>query len=169
MLYQLGGPAALQEFGAGDARMLDPGSEAFERLIGNDPSSSSLTSWCNTSTEWSSSPAGDASIKLDGVLTTLTALSSAVINSPRRRWSSPSPKIRTSCWTKSGGTRRRRLPRRRAGTDRYAQPDQLAAGAGDASGSAVRRSRPAGYSAQGACSTAWTIRPGTTPPASTPP
>ena len=50
VLYHLGGPTALRDFGEGDATLADPGSDAFRRLIGDEPSSSSLTNWSITST-----------------------------------------------------------------------------------------------------------------------
>ena len=83
ILYHLGGPAALREFGEGDATLADPGSDAFRRLIGDEPMIIVVDELVHYINRVNQRAAGDARISAEGVLTTLSALINAVANSPR--------------------------------------------------------------------------------------
>ena len=82
LLYQLGGPAALQQFGAGDALLTDPGAATFQQLIGDQPVIiiiDELVHYISRVQQYrSGSHRNDA-----GILTTLSALANAVTNCPR--------------------------------------------------------------------------------------
>ena len=91
MLYRLGGPAALQEFGEADAMLADPGSDTFRQLIGDRAVIividelvhyiSRVHQYINGQSQHSAAGAGR--ISGDGILTTISALANAVISSPR--------------------------------------------------------------------------------------
>ena len=83
LLFHLGGPEALHEFQEGDERLTDPGAEAFRRLIGGQPTIimiDELVHYINRIRQRTES--GDQ-ISEEGTLSTISALASAVANSPR--------------------------------------------------------------------------------------
>ncbi len=82
LLHQLGGAEALGEFAEGDELFGDPGAEAFRRLIGDEPVViviDELVQYINRVDQLVVA----GKISADGVLTTLSALAKAVIDSPR--------------------------------------------------------------------------------------
>lgn len=91
MLYHLGGPDALHEFGEADAMLADPGSDTFRQLIGDRAVIiiidelvhyiSRVHQYINGQSQHS--VAGAGRISEDGILTTISALANAVISSPR--------------------------------------------------------------------------------------
>ena len=83
LLYHLGGPTALCDFGEGDADLTDPGSEAFQRLIGNEPVIIVIDELVHYINRVNQRAARDSSISTEGVLSTISALTNAVTNSPR--------------------------------------------------------------------------------------
>ena len=93
MLYRLGGPDALHQFGEGDAMLSDPGSDTFRRLIGDQPKPviiiiDELVHYISRVQQYINGlnqrpAAGAERISSDGILTTLSALASAVANSPQ--------------------------------------------------------------------------------------
>ena len=83
LLYHLGGPAALHDFSAGDDTLSDPGSDAFRRLIGAEPMVIVIDELVHYISRVNQLAASDARISAEGVLTTLSALANAVVNSPR--------------------------------------------------------------------------------------
>ena len=83
LLYHLGGPEALQEFSEGDAILTDPGSETFRRLIGEDPVIIVIDELVHYINRVNQLAANNPSISAEGVLTTISALVNAVVNSPR--------------------------------------------------------------------------------------
>ena len=83
LLYNLGGPQALQDFQDGDERLADPGAEEFRRLIGDQPTIimiDELVHYINKVRQ--RIEAGD-SISQEGTLSTISALAAAVANCPR--------------------------------------------------------------------------------------
>ena len=83
MLYHLGGPTALHEFAEGDATLADPGSDAFRRLIGDAPVIIVIDELVHYINRVNQRATRDPRISAEGVLTTLSALTNAVTNSPR--------------------------------------------------------------------------------------
>ena len=83
LLYHLGGPTALRDFGEGDATLADPGSDAFRRLIGDEPVIIVIDELVHYINRVNQRAASDSRVSAEGVLTTLSALSNAVANSPR--------------------------------------------------------------------------------------
>ena len=83
LLYHLGGPTALRDFGEGDATLADPGSDAFRRLIGDEPVIIVIDELVHYINRVNQRAASDSRVSTEGVLTTLSALSNAVANSPR--------------------------------------------------------------------------------------
>lgn len=83
LLYHLGGPEALREFAQGDATLSDPGSDAFRRLIGEEPTVIVIDELVHYISRVNQRAAGDARISAEGTLTTLSALANAVVGSPR--------------------------------------------------------------------------------------
>ena len=83
MLYHLGGPTALREFVEGDATLADPGSDTFRRLIGDEPVIIVIDELVHYISRVNQRAATDPRISAEGVLTTLSALTNAVTNSPR--------------------------------------------------------------------------------------
>ena len=83
LLFHLGGPETLHEFQDGDERLTDPGAEEFRRLIGDQPTIimiDELVHYINKIRQRVES--GDR-ISLEGTLSTISALSAAVANSPK--------------------------------------------------------------------------------------
>ena len=83
ILFQLGGPEALQEFRDGDERLTDPGAEEFRRHIGDQPTIiviDELVHYINRIRQRIES--GDR-LSQEGTLSTISALAAAVANSPR--------------------------------------------------------------------------------------
>ena len=83
ILFQLGGPEALQEFRDGDERLTDPGAEEFRRHIGDQPTIimiDELVHYINRIRQRIES--GDR-VSQEGTLSTISALAAAVANSPR--------------------------------------------------------------------------------------
>ena len=83
MLYHLGGPTVLHEFAEGDATLADPGSDAFRRLIGDEPVIIVIDELVHYINRVNQRAARDPRISAEGVLTTLSALTNAVTNSPK--------------------------------------------------------------------------------------
>ena len=83
LLYHLGGAAALRRFGTGDETLADPGSEEFRRLIGDAPVVIVIDELVHYINRVRQRAAADSRISVDGVLTTLSALTNAVANSPK--------------------------------------------------------------------------------------
>ena len=83
VLYHLGGPTALRDFSEGDATLADPGSDAFRRLIGDEPVIIVIDELVHYINRVNQRAASDSRVSAEGVLTTLSALSNAVANSPR--------------------------------------------------------------------------------------
>ena len=83
VLYHLGGPTALRDFGEGDATLADPGSDAFRRLIGDEPVIIVIDELVHYINRVNQRAASDSRVSAEGVLTTLSALINAVANSPR--------------------------------------------------------------------------------------
>ena len=83
LLYQLGGPAALHEFGAGDALLTDPGAATFQRLIGDQPIIIIIDELVHYISRVQQYRGGPNQSGAAGILTTLSALANAVTNSPR--------------------------------------------------------------------------------------
>ena len=83
LLYYLGGPTALREFGDGDATLADPGADAFQRLIGDEPALIVIDELVHYINRVQQRAASDSRISAEGVLTTVSALTNAVVNSPR--------------------------------------------------------------------------------------
>ena len=83
LIYHLGGPEALHDFQDGDERLTDPGAEEFRRLIGEQPTIimiDELVHYINKIRQRVES--GDR-VSQEGTLSTISALASAVANSPR--------------------------------------------------------------------------------------
>ena len=83
ILFHLGGPEALQEFQEGDDRLTDPGAAEFRRLIGDKPTLimiDELVHYINRVRQRIES--GDQ-ISQEGTLSTVSALASAIADSPR--------------------------------------------------------------------------------------
>ena len=83
LLHHLGGPTALHEFGEGDATLADPGSDTFRRLIGDEPVIIVIDELVHYINRVNQRAASDTRISPEGVLTTLSALTNAVANSPK--------------------------------------------------------------------------------------
>ena len=83
LLYYLGGPEALQEFAEGDAILTDPASETFRRLIGDEPVVIVIDELVHYINRVNQLAANSSTISTEGVLTTISALANAVVNSPR--------------------------------------------------------------------------------------
>ena len=83
ILHRLGGPAALDAFREGDQILSDPGSDAFRALIGDDPVIIVIDELVHYLSRVNQRVAANPNLSADGVLTTLSALSNAVANSPR--------------------------------------------------------------------------------------
>ena len=83
LLYHLGGPTALREFGEGDETLADPGSDTFRQLIGNEPVIIVIDELVHYINRVNQRAASDTRISSEGVLTTLSALTNAVANSPK--------------------------------------------------------------------------------------
>ena len=83
LLYHLGGPTALQEFGEGDETLADPGSDTFRQLIGDEPLIIIIDELVHYISRVNQRALSDTRITAEGVLTTLSALINAVVNSPR--------------------------------------------------------------------------------------
>ena len=83
LLYHLGGPTALREFGEGDETLADPGSDTFRRLIGDEPVIIVIDELVHYINRVNQRVASDTRISPEGVLTTLSALTNAVANSPQ--------------------------------------------------------------------------------------
>ena len=84
LLFHLGGAEALQQFREGDERLTDPGADEFRRLIGNQPTLimiDELVHYINKVRQRIDS--GDQ-ISLEGALSTISALASAVSSCPMR-------------------------------------------------------------------------------------
>ena len=82
LLFHLGGAEALQQFREGDERLTDPGADEFRRLIGNQPTVimiDELVHYINKVRQRIDS--GDQ-ISLEGALSTVSALASAVSSCP---------------------------------------------------------------------------------------
>ncbi len=82
LLFHLGGEEALQQFREGDERLTDPGADEFRRLIGNQPTVimiDELVHYINKVRQRIDS--GDQ-ISLEGALSTVSALASAVSSCP---------------------------------------------------------------------------------------
>ena len=83
LLYHLGGRAALNAFGEGDAALADPGSDEFRRLIGDEPVIIVIDELVHYINRVNQRAASDPRISAEGVLTTISALANAVVNSPK--------------------------------------------------------------------------------------
>lgn len=83
ILYRLGGPAALEKFHEGDDLLADPGAEAFERLIGNEPIVIMIDELVQYLSKVKQRNSRERSLSGEGVLTTLSALAKAVTNCPK--------------------------------------------------------------------------------------
>ena len=83
LLFHLSGPEALHEFQEGDERLTDPGAAEFRRLIGEEPTIimiDELVHYINRVRQRIDS--GDQ-ISQEGTLSTISALASAIADSPR--------------------------------------------------------------------------------------
>ena len=83
LLYHLGGREALNVFGEGDTVLADPGSDEFRRLIGNEPVIIVIDELVHYINRVNQRAASDPRISTDGVLTTISAVANAVVNSPK--------------------------------------------------------------------------------------
>ena len=83
LLYQLGGPQALEKFAEGDAAFTDPGSETFRNLIGDRPTIIVIDELVQYISRLNQLRATQPDISGDGVITTIAAVADAVVNSPR--------------------------------------------------------------------------------------
>ena len=83
ILYQLGGPEALQQFRQGDDRLADPGSQVFQELIGEHPTLIMIDELVQYINKVQQRIATQGGATHDGLLTTISALVSAVANSPK--------------------------------------------------------------------------------------
>ena len=83
ILYQLGGPEALQQFRQGDDRLTDPGSQVFQELIGEHPTLIIIDELVQYINKVQQRIATQGGATHDGLLTTISALVSAVANSPK--------------------------------------------------------------------------------------
>ena len=83
ILYQLGGPEALQQFRQGDDRLTDPGSQVFQELIGEQPTLIIIDELVQYINKVEQRIATQGGATRDGLLTTISALVSAVSNSPK--------------------------------------------------------------------------------------
>ena len=83
MLYHLGGHEALNAFREGDAILADPGSEEFRGLIGDEPVIIVIDELVHYISRVNQRAASNPSISTEGVLTTVSALANAVVNSPK--------------------------------------------------------------------------------------
>lgn len=83
LLYHLGGRDALEAFGDGDATLADPGSDEFRRLIGGEPVIFVIDELVHYINRVNQRAATDPRISAEGVLTTVSALTNAVVNSPK--------------------------------------------------------------------------------------
>ena len=83
ILYQLGGPEALQQFRQGDDRLTDPGSRVFQELIGEHPTLIIIDELVQYINKVQQRIATQGGATHDGLLTTISALVSAVANSPK--------------------------------------------------------------------------------------
>ena len=82
LLYHLGGPEALKQFQDGDHRLTDPGADEFRRLIGDQPAIimiDELVHYVNKVRQRIDS--GDQ-VSMEGALSTVSALASAVSSCP---------------------------------------------------------------------------------------
>jgi len=83
LLYHLGGSEALKRFREGDAILADPGSDEFRRLIGDEPVVIVIDELVHYISRVNQRVASDSRISAEGVLTTVSALANAVVNSPK--------------------------------------------------------------------------------------
>ena len=83
LLYHLGGHEALNAFAEGDATLADPGSDEFRRLIGDEPMIIVIDELVHYINRVNQRAASDPRISAEGVLTTVSALANAVVNSPK--------------------------------------------------------------------------------------
>ena len=83
LLYHLGGRKALNAFGEGDTTLADPGSDEFQRLIGDEPVIIVIDELVHYINRVNQRAASDPRISAEGVLTTVSALANAVVNSPK--------------------------------------------------------------------------------------
>ena len=83
LLYHLGGPTALRDFVDGDQTLADPGSETFRQLIGDQPTIIVIDELVHYINRVNQRAAADSRISTEGVLTTISALTNAVVNSPK--------------------------------------------------------------------------------------
>ncbi len=83
MLYKLGGSEALSRFSQGDETLADPGSDEFRRLIGDAPVIIVIDELVHYISRVNQRAATDPRINAEGVLTTISALTNAVVNSPK--------------------------------------------------------------------------------------
>ena len=83
LLYHLGGREALNAFGEGDATLADPGSDEFRRLIGDEPVIIVIDELVHYISRVNQRAVSDSRISTEGVLTTVSALANAVVNSPK--------------------------------------------------------------------------------------
>ena len=83
ILYRLGGLAALEEFREGDDLLADPGADAFERLIGDEPIVIMIDELVQYLSKVRQRISSERSLSGEGVLTTLSALAKAVSNCPK--------------------------------------------------------------------------------------
>ena len=83
LLYHLGGHEALDAFAEGDATLADPGSDEFRRLIGDEPMIIVIDELVHYINRVNQRAASDPRISAEGVLTTVSALANAVVNSPK--------------------------------------------------------------------------------------
>ena len=83
LLYHLGGPPALRDFQDGDAALLDPAADAFQRLIGDAPVIIVIDELVQYISRVNQLAASGEPVSTEGVLTTLSALAAAAANSPR--------------------------------------------------------------------------------------
>ena len=83
ILYQLGGPEALRQFQLGDDRLTDPGSQVFHELIGDQPTLIIIDELVQYINKVEQRIATQGGATHDGLLTTISALVSAVANSPK--------------------------------------------------------------------------------------
>ena len=83
LLYHLGGHQALNAFAEGDATLADPGSDEFRQLISDEPIIIVIDELVHYINRVNQRAASDPRISAEGVLTTVSALANAVVNSPK--------------------------------------------------------------------------------------
>ena len=83
LLYHLGGHEALNAFAEGDATLADPGSDEFRRLIGDKPVIIVIDELVHYISRVNQHAASNPRVSTEGVLTTISALANAVVNSPK--------------------------------------------------------------------------------------